>query len=245
VAPQNGAAEPLVVVAFSSTFQNQLGAIRNAARAMADLPVRGVVTLGPALAGCRIDAPPNVTVVDAASHDVLMAQASVVVTHGGHGTVIRALTHGVPLLCLPMGRDQHDNAARTAARGAGLTLDRAASVGAIREALSHLLEDGSFRAAARRLSVDIAETNTSDLVAEAEALAWHACRDMPRPHRPNLEHSDDNAAAPLSPARRRLPRDRHVNGSYHGRPASDSAPPTPVPEQLAATAAQFGIHIPA
>jgi MGT family glycosyltransferase len=165
-------AAPLVVVAFSSTFQDQLGAIRNAARAMAELPVRGVVTLGPALAGAQVDAPPNVAVVDAASHDVLMAGAAAVITHAGHGTVMRSLTHGVPLLCLPMGRDQHDNAARVTARGAGLTLDRAASAAAIREALQRLLQDGAFRAAARRLSAAIvAGTGTVDFVAEAEALA--------------------------------------------------------------------------
>ena len=45
-------------------------------------------------------------------------------THGGPGTVIRSLVHGVPLLCMPMGRDQHDNTARVAALGADLTVDR-------------------------------------------------------------------------------------------------------------------------
>ena len=170
--PREMAEVPLVIVAFSSTYQNQLGALANAARAMADLPVRGIITLGPALAGSRIDAPANVTVVDTASHEALMARAAVVITHAGHGTVVRALAHGLPLLCLPMGRDQHDNAARVTARGAGLMLDRVASPEAIRAALVRLLHDVTFTDAARRLCADIVRgAGTTDFVAEVEALA--------------------------------------------------------------------------
>ena len=78
-----------------------------------------------ALSGEQRGRPPlNVTVVDDASHDMLMAEAAAVITHGGPGTVIRSLVHGVPLLCMPMGRDQHDNTARVAALGADLTVDR-------------------------------------------------------------------------------------------------------------------------
>jgi len=33
--------------------------------------------------------------------------ADLVITHAGHGTLMRALSHGLPLVCLPMGRDQN------------------------------------------------------------------------------------------------------------------------------------------
>ncbi len=165
------AAPPLVLVAFSSTFQNQLDVIRNAALALAGLPVQGVVTLGPALAGSDVETPTNVRLLGSVSHDELMARAVVVITHAGHGTVMRALSHGVPMLCLPMGRDQHDNAARVAARGAGLVLDRWASADAIREAVVRLLGDAGFRAAAWRLRDSIATAaGCADLIAEVEAL---------------------------------------------------------------------------
>ncbi len=154
---RRGAGRPLILVAFSSSFQDQLGALGNVAKA---------------LAGAKFDAAPNVTVVDAASHDELMTQAAVVVTHAGHGTVMRALAHGVPLLCMPMGRDQHDNAVRVAARGAGLTLDRHAQPESIRDALRQLLDQPRFAASARALSRRIAEnTGMSDLVAEIEEIA--------------------------------------------------------------------------
>src|SRR5207248_8948080 len=60
----------------------------------------------------------NVHVCASAPHSELLKQAAVVVTHAGHGTVIRALAAGVPLVCMPMGRDQNENAARVVFRGA-------------------------------------------------------------------------------------------------------------------------------
>ena len=164
--------DPLILVSFSSTFQDQVGAIRNVARAMAGLPVRGLVTLGPALAGSVIDVPVNVTVLDAVSHEAVLPETAVVVTHAGHGTIIRALAHGVPLLCLPMGRDQHDNAARVAVHGAGLVLDRTASAEVIRESLQSLLHDPAFRGAAQRLSAAITSgAGTVDLASEVATIA--------------------------------------------------------------------------
>jgi UDP:flavonoid glycosyltransferase YjiC (YdhE family) len=74
-----------------------------------------------------------------------------VVTHAGHGTVMRALAHGLPVLCLPMGRDQDDNAARIVASGAGLRLKPSASAPRIAEAVRRLLAEPGFSANAGRL----------------------------------------------------------------------------------------------
>ena len=108
---------PLILVALSSTFQNQAPAIQSVLDAVAPLPARALVTLGPGLAGTAFHVPGNAIVVDTAPHDVVMREASLVVTHCGHGTAMRALAHGRPMLCLPMGRDQNDNAARVVAAG--------------------------------------------------------------------------------------------------------------------------------
>ncbi|WP_280951421.1 glycosyltransferase, partial [Methylobacterium radiotolerans] len=75
------------------------------------------MTTGPNVGAADLDAPAAVRVVAAASHDALMARADLVVCQGGHGTVSRALLHGVPLLVIPLARDQADNAARCAPRG--------------------------------------------------------------------------------------------------------------------------------
>jgi UDP:flavonoid glycosyltransferase YjiC (YdhE family) len=57
-----------------------------------------IVTTGPAMEQERFQAPSNVTIVHSAPHDTVMKEVSVVITHGGHGTVARALLNRVPLL---------------------------------------------------------------------------------------------------------------------------------------------------
>ena len=122
--------------------------------------------------GAGLHVPENVRLVPGADHDAIMREASVVVTHAGHGTVMRALAHGLPMLCLPMGRDQNDNAARAAARGAGIRLPREAPSPEIAKALQSLLTDPAWRRAAATLGDAIADAEPPDaLTIELEALA--------------------------------------------------------------------------
>ena len=101
----------------------------------------------------------------------MLRQAAAVVTHGGHGTVVRALAADVPLVVLHHGRDQADNAARVTARGAGLSVKRTASPAAIAKAVSRVLDDPSYRAGAARLGASIRRDAASGaLVAELEDL---------------------------------------------------------------------------
>ena len=149
---------PLVLVAMSSSYQAQDAVLRRVTAALGTLPVRGVVTTGPAVDPSSIEPPDNVLVVRSAPHAVVLGHASAVVTHGGHGTVVKSLAAAVPLLILPMGRDQGDNAARVTARGAGLRLKSRASSPAIAAAVQRLLSDDRFRAAAGRLGAHIRAT---------------------------------------------------------------------------------------
>jgi len=152
--PPDGS-HPLVLVAMSSTFQDQLGCLRRVVEALGKSPVRAIVTTGPAIDGGTLQAPANVSVVSSAPHGQVLEHAALVVTHGGHGTVMKALAAGVPLVILPHGRDQPDTAARVAARGAGVTLKRTATSTAIADAIRRVLEDPSYRSAARRLGETI------------------------------------------------------------------------------------------
>ena len=111
---------PLVLVAMSSTFQDDVDCLQRITDALGTLPVRGLVTTGPAIAADAIRAPANVTLVASAPHREVMRQADLVVTHGGHGTVIKTLAAGLPLVILHHGRDQADNAVRVTTRGAGI-----------------------------------------------------------------------------------------------------------------------------
>ena len=115
-----------MLVALSSDFQDQGELLRRIVIALGELPVRGVVTTGKGIDPADVPAPPNVQVVRSAPHAQVLREAAAVVTHCGHGTTIKALAAGVPLVCLPMGRDQLDVAARVVHRGAGVRLDVAA-----------------------------------------------------------------------------------------------------------------------
>jgi MGT family glycosyltransferase len=147
--------EPLVLVALSSTFQDQVGTLQQIVDGLGRLPVRGVVTTGPAVSPDQLRAPANVQVVEAAPHAEVLQHASAVVTHAGHGTVVKALAAGVPLLCLPMGRDQADNAVRVVVRGAGLKLKRSAKASRIAAAVSRLIDEPSFRSSAADLGAKL------------------------------------------------------------------------------------------
>jgi MGT family glycosyltransferase len=163
--------DPLVLVSLSSTFQDQADCLQRIVDALGTLPVRGLVTTGPALDPASLTAPANVTVVEAAPHSEVLRSAAAVVTHGGHGTVVRALAADVPLVVLHHGRDQADNAARLTARSAGLTVKRTASSAAIAGAVRRLLDDPALREGAARLGRSIRRDAASgDLVAELERL---------------------------------------------------------------------------
>ncbi len=163
---------PLVVVSLSSTFQNQRAVIQRCIDALRDFQVRALVTLGLALDHETLEAPDHVLVVRSAPHSKIFPTATLVITHAGHGTVMRALSHGLPLLCLPMGRDQNDNAAKVAYQGCGINLSQKASVPSIRQAIARMLKDQSFKQNALRLQKEICLEAEKDVaIAALEQLA--------------------------------------------------------------------------
>lgn len=163
--------DPLVLVAMSSTFQDQAASLQRIVDALAMLPVRGVVTTGPALEPGAIAAPANVTVLAAAPHSEVLREAAAVITHGGHGTVVRTLAAGVPMVVMHHGRDQADNAVRVSARGAGVSVKRSASPAKIAAAVRRVLAEPSFREHAAELGESIRRDAAGGaLVTELEDL---------------------------------------------------------------------------
>jgi len=167
-----GDPRPLVLVGLSSTYQDQLPTVRRVADALGRLPMRGLITVGPAVDAGEVAPPENVVVVPSAPHGAVLPHASVVITHAGHGTAIKALAAGVPMVCLPMGRDQDDTAARVILTGGGVRLKPSASAKSIAAATRDVLDNARYRDAARTMAEAIAaETQTDRAVAELEALA--------------------------------------------------------------------------
>ena len=164
--------EPLVLLSFSTTFQNQVATLQRAIEALGTLPVRALVTVGPSLQTGLFHTPPNVVTCESAPHSQVLPQSSVMITHAGHGSVVRALAHDVPLICVPMGRDQNDIAARVVYHGAGVRLTPAASAQQFSHAITKVLKNPNFRSGARRLGQAIRrDARRSTAIAELELLA--------------------------------------------------------------------------
>jgi MGT family glycosyltransferase len=168
---------PLVLVGLSSTVMRQERLLQRAAAALGQLPVRGLVTTGPAVDPAVIAAPPNVTVARWVRHADVLPHCSAVITHGGHGTVMKALIAGIPLVVVPLGRDQPDNAARVVYAGAGVRLRTNASARALRAAVAQVIEDPRYRAGAARMASRLAAERDVDLaVDELQRVAAAASR---------------------------------------------------------------------
>ncbi len=130
---------PLVVVSLSSTYMAQEKVLARVIEGLGRLDARVLVTTGPTIDPASLRAPNNTAVVRSAPHAQLFPEAAVVVTHAGMGTVTRALAAGVPLVCVPMGRDQLDVAARVVHAGAGVRLRAGAKPAAIRAAVERVM----------------------------------------------------------------------------------------------------------
>ena len=115
--------------------------------ALADLPVRIVMTVGDAADPDELGPLANVRAERWIPQAEILGEAAAMVGHGGFGTTIGALLAGVPQVVAPLFADQPYNAERVAGLGAGLTADWRHPE-TIRGGVERLLADPSFRIAA-------------------------------------------------------------------------------------------------
>jgi MGT family glycosyltransferase len=166
---------PLVVVSYSTSPQGQEPLLQRVVDALGGLPVRGLVTRGPAVPEDALRLPQNVASEAFVSHASALREASLVVTHAGHGTVMAAVTAGVPLLCTPMGRDQPDVARHVELRGLGAVVSPGASCEELGAAIARALADDALAERARRFAAGVdAEAGRRLAVDLLERLAAHA-----------------------------------------------------------------------
>lgn len=164
--------DPLLVLSFSTTFMAQEELAQRVLDAVADMPVRALLTAGPALRTELLRVPPNTRVTAYAPHATVLPQAALVVTHAGFGTVQAALAAGVPMVCLPSGRDQPANAARVAELGAGVAPGASVSAQELRAVLEKALADQGLRARAAELSQALrSHDGVTAVIEQLEALA--------------------------------------------------------------------------
>jgi UDP:flavonoid glycosyltransferase YjiC (YdhE family) len=141
-----GGEGPLVVVAPSTAQDPEGRLVEVALEALADEAVRVLATTNRLEGdGRSMAVPENARVVDWLSYSQVMPEAEVVVCHGGHGTVCRALGAGVPVVCCPAVGDMAENGARVQWAGAGLSLPwRLTHPAPLRWVVRRVLEDARF-----------------------------------------------------------------------------------------------------
>ena len=180
--PRRFPERPFVLVSLSSVFQEQEETLRNICKALAPLPLEVLVTTGRGVALGALPISGGLEARPFVPHDAVLPSVDLVVTHGGLGTAMFSAGAGVPVLCLPNGRDQDDNAARVEALGLGRALvprgragrDRASGDG---DARRHALRE-NCRAFAARVS------RFGDLRRAADLVIEFARASLPRPPEP-------------------------------------------------------------
>jgi MGT family glycosyltransferase len=162
---------PLVVVSLGTTEMDEGPVLQRLLVALEDLPARVVATLGAHLDPADLSVPGDVRLTGYVRHAAVLPWASAVVSHGGLGTVLAALAHGLPQVCIPLGREQPLNAAAVERVGAGCTASPTAAPDVLRSAVGRALDDMELRAGAARMALAIdAQRAAGEAEAEIERL---------------------------------------------------------------------------
>lgn len=153
------AGAPTVYFTLGTVFNLESGDLfARVLTGLRDLPINVVVTVGREIDPEELGPQPaNVHVERYVSQSLVLPHCDLVVSHGGSGSVIGALAHGLPLVVVPMGADQPLNAARCEALGVGRVLDAvAATPETAHDAVAAVLADPTYRRAAERMRDEIA-----------------------------------------------------------------------------------------
>ena len=160
---------PRVLVSFSTTsFPGQARALQHVLDAFDGLPVEVVVTTG-AVDPAELRAPANARVERSIDHGELLPTTSLVIGHGGHSTTARALTHGIPVLVMPMHplMDQPMMGRAVERLAVGRVLPKSAKPARIRATVESMLADATLRDAVTCLGTSARERDGAAAAADA------------------------------------------------------------------------------
>lgn len=171
--------DPLVLIAPSTAHDSGNHLVRTVLAALGGEPVRIVATTNRVVPQSPIEVPGNAVLVDWLSYSQTMPAASLVISHGGHGTVCRALAAGTPVLISPIIGDMSETAMRVSSAQAGLSLPwRLCRPAPLRWAARRILADPSFARHAAELAAWSREHDGAERGAElVERLAQRRARD--------------------------------------------------------------------
>jgi UDP:flavonoid glycosyltransferase YjiC (YdhE family) len=150
---------PTVYFTLGTAFNVESGDLfARVVEGLRDLPITLVVTVGREIDPAELGAQPtNVHIERYIPQSLLLPHCDLVISHGGSGSVIGALSHGLPTVLIPLGADQPSNAARCEALGVARVFDAIdLTPEGVREAVAGMLTDPTYRANAQRIRDEIA-----------------------------------------------------------------------------------------
>lgn len=119
--------EPWLLCTLSSLKQDDTPIAATTLSALSHSQHRLVVTVGPGHAVeevARVPSPTNSHVEQYVPHSAILERARLLVSHAGHGSVMKSLLYGVPMVLVPWSRDQFGVAARAESMGVALVVPK-------------------------------------------------------------------------------------------------------------------------
>jgi MGT family glycosyltransferase len=168
--------DPLVLIAPSTAQDPSHRLLRDALIGLGREPVRVLAASNRRPLPEPVAVPPNARLVDWLSYGRTMPRCDLVVCHAGHGTLVRALQYGCPVVAVPHVGDMGENAARADWAGVGVRLPwRLLSPTTLRLAVRRALAEPRLAARARELAtwaaVHDGARRAAELVEELVATA--------------------------------------------------------------------------
>ncbi len=148
---------PVVYFTLGTVFNLECGDLFGRVLAgLRDLPFNVVATTGSEIDPAELGPqPPHIHLARYLPQADVLPYCDLTISHGGSGSVIGALAHGLPMVLIPMGADQPHNARRCEALGVGRTLDALhATPDDVRAAVTGVLNTPSYRTSAARLRAE-------------------------------------------------------------------------------------------
>ena len=150
---------PLVYATLGTTFNAQKGVWSMVLEGLAEVDANVIATVGRDLDPADFRPfPPDVHVERFISQALILPRCSAMLAHGGYGSLMGALRHGVPVVSVPLAAaDNARNAAKLETLGAGIAIhEDTRAPRAIRDAVAEVLTNSAYRDAAAHLAASIA-----------------------------------------------------------------------------------------
>jgi len=168
------AGRPTLYLTLGTIFNTESGDLfSRVLEGVRGLDLEVVVTVGRAIDPAELGPQPrHVHVERYVPQASLLPHCAAVLNHAGSGSVLGALAHGLPMVCIPLGADQPLNAERCTALGVGQELDALTlTPDDVLAATSAVLTEPRYRNSAERVQAEIsAMPSTGDTLALLEEL---------------------------------------------------------------------------